>query len=247
MVIGDFKMKIKNTVNLLSKAKQSKAKQSHNYILLINYLSFKLFIVVFSLILFSVSCGNENKTGGKENAPASNPTSKKEEIFNSVPTHKGDKVKDGETINIPSSIPLDNIILKLVRSESDFDGVFREYKTRDDYLNIYMNEDEETVSLTISGNKVTLQQKIENGVFYLKDAQLYKYNNSLYNASYEQQENTVESGSGKMISYIESNLTYLKLIVAVLMEGYETDASGQKVDYNFGAKLVYSNVINTTP
>ena len=110
-----------------------------------------------------------------------------------------------------------------------------------------MNEDEETVSLTISGNKVTLQQKIVNGVFYLKDAQLYKYNNSLYNASYGPQQIEYESSSGKMISYIESNLTYLKLIVGRLVEGYETDASGQKVDYNFGAKLVYSNVINTTP
>ena len=112
-----------------------------------------------------------------------------------------------------------------------------------------MNEDEETVSLTISGNKVTLQQKIVNGTFYLKDAPLYKSGN-IYNASYELQENKdtgYESYSAQMKSYIESDLTYLKLIVGRLVEGYETDASGQKVDYNFGAKLVYSNVINTTP
>ena len=33
---------------------------------LTNLLSFKLFIVVFSLILFSVSCDNKNKTGTEE-------------------------------------------------------------------------------------------------------------------------------------------------------------------------------------
>ena len=37
-------------------------KQNYHY-LLTNLFSFKLFIVVFSLILFSVSCGNDDKTG----------------------------------------------------------------------------------------------------------------------------------------------------------------------------------------
>ncbi len=45
-----------------NKTKQNKTKQSYHY-LLTNLLSFKLFIVVFSLILFSVSCGNDDKTG----------------------------------------------------------------------------------------------------------------------------------------------------------------------------------------
>ena len=44
--------------------KQNKTKQNKAItISLTNLLSFKLFIVVFSLILFSVSCGNDDKTG----------------------------------------------------------------------------------------------------------------------------------------------------------------------------------------
>ena len=48
-----------------NKTKQNKTKQNYHY-LLTNLLSFKLFIVVFSLILFSVSCGNDDKTGTEE-------------------------------------------------------------------------------------------------------------------------------------------------------------------------------------
>lgn len=59
MVIGDFKMKIKNTVNSLSKA---------TIIFFITNLSFKLFIVAFSLILlFLISCSADDKTGSGEN------------------------------------------------------------------------------------------------------------------------------------------------------------------------------------
>ena len=44
--------------------KQNKTKQNKTItISLTNLFSFKLFIVVFSLILFSVSCGNDDKTG----------------------------------------------------------------------------------------------------------------------------------------------------------------------------------------
>ena len=47
--------------------KQNKTKQNKTItISLTNLFSFKLFIVVFSLILFSVSCDNKNKTGTEE-------------------------------------------------------------------------------------------------------------------------------------------------------------------------------------
>ena len=48
----------------MNKTKQNKTKQNNYHYLLTNLLSFKLFIALLSLILFSISCSNEGTTGG---------------------------------------------------------------------------------------------------------------------------------------------------------------------------------------
>ena len=139
-----------------------------------------------------------------------------------------------------------NILFRLVKDELDFDGVYGQFKTKDEFVNGYLYSSDNTYSLTIKNNKVTLQDNSSSSLtgtqYFLKDAQLYE-SGGIYNASYGPQQIEYESSSGKMISYIESDLTYLKLIVGILAEG-DNSTDGY---LNFGAKLVYSSVINTTP
>ena len=139
-----------------------------------------------------------------------------------------------------------NILFRLVKDELDFDGVYGQFKTKDEFVNGYLYSSDNTYSLTIKNNKVTLQDNLSSSLtgtqYFLKDAQLYE-SGGIYNASYGPQQIEYESSSGKMISYIESDLkTYLKLIVGILGEGYD------RGDYfNCGIKFVYSGEITTTP
>ena len=211
----------------------------------------KILIAVLSLILlFTVSCDNENKTGGgnggSSGGGSSSGSGKGDAIFSSIPDTTGSPTSDfSGTTTYTGTLNFD-------ATGFDFRGDYSESDvTRDDIFTAEQQKQQKLeFTLTIKDNKITLEDKITPPEELFKDKILFKSEiGEKYNARAEKNMPEENGNTEKRVYYIEfykstdsgkDTLTSVKLIKASSEKGSTENKDHQIVNYDWGIKTTHT-------
>ena len=206
------------SVNFLSKAKQSKAKQSVNCALNQQF-SFKTFLITLLsfLLLFSISCKK-------------NPTEPESEDFTAtIPTATGDPATD-----------LTDAYYKGTLSLTSYDTSATSGITKEELDNSISSEGYMIVYLNITNNQLKFVSELESGLEKSDAVQLFK-SGSKYSVS----EVADYSSNGGYINklYIEFTISGDNISITYIV-GLSTDNVGDDgVNYKYSYKTTYEGTL----